>query len=121
MIVVFELGLDEGEREWSAVDRPLHSLENVRHGADVVLVPVREHDGRDLVLLKLPKVRNDEVDPEELRFGEHHAGVDEDRGVAAGDDHHVHAELAQPPEGHKLERCVSTVSRQKNTVLLHAC
>ncbi len=99
VVVVFELRFDERQGERRAVDRPLHDLEDVRHRADVVLVAVGEHDRGDLVLLQLPQVRDDEVHAEQLRLGEHHAGVDEDGGVAAGDHHHVHAELAQPPSG----------------------
>ena len=121
VVVVGELGFDERQRERRAVDRPLHDLEDVPHRADVVLVAVREHDRGDLVLLQLAKVRDDEVHAEQLRLGEHHAGVDEDGGVAAGDDHHVHAELAQPAERHELERRVSSVSRQKTPVLYRTC
>ena len=58
-----------------------------------------------------------EIDAEQFRLREHHAGVDEDGGVAAGDNHHVHAELAQPAERHELERRVSSVSRQKTRPL----
>src|SRR5262249_3470744 len=35
---------------------------------------------------------------------EHHAGVHQDRRVAAGDEHHVHAELAEPAERDQFER-----------------
>src|SRR5262249_23583389 len=48
-------------------------------------------------------VRNDQVDAEQFRLGEHDAGVDEDRRLAAGDEHHVHAELAEPAERDQLE------------------
>ena len=88
----------------------------MRHGADVVLVPVRQHQRGDLVLLQLAEVGDDEVDAEQLGLREHDAGIDEDGGVAAGDHHHVHAELAQASERHELERRVSSVRRQKTPV-----
>ena len=48
--VLLELGLDEGQRELGADQGDVRPLaQQVRHAADVVLVPVREHDGVDLV------------------------------------------------------------------------
>ena len=117
VIVLRKLRLDEREREGRAVDGALENLEDVRHGADVVLVSMRQDQGGDVVLLQLAQVRDDEVDPEQLGLGEHHASIDEDGSVAAGDNHHVHAELAQAPERHELERRVSSVSRQKTPAL----
>ena len=108
VIAFIELGLDERERQRCAVDRALDGFQHVRHGADVILVPVREHDRRDLVLLKLAEVGDDEVHPEQLRFRKHHARIDEDGRVAARDDHHVHAELAEAAKRHELERGISS-------------
>ena len=51
--------------------------------------------------------------PSSSGLGEHDAGVDEDGRVAAGDDHHVHAELAEPAERDQLERRVSSVSHRR--------
>ena len=45
--VLVELGLDQRQRERRAVDRPVHVRQHVRHRADVVLVPVRQHERRD--------------------------------------------------------------------------
>jgi hypothetical protein len=101
---LFELRTDERERERRAVHRPLDERQHVRDGADVILVPVREHERGDFVLLQLPQVRDHEVDAEQLRLREHDAGVDQDRGRAARHDHHVHAELAESPERDQLER-----------------
>ncbi len=103
-VALLELVLDEGQRQRGAVDRAVEERQHVRHGADVILVAVRQHQRGDAVLLQLPQVRNDQVDAEQLRLGEHHARIDEDGRVAAGDDHHVHAELAEPAERDDLER-----------------
>src|SRR5262249_57619741 len=67
-----------------------------------ILVPVREDERLNPVPLQLPQVRNDQVHAEQFRLGEHDAGVDEDRRLAAGDEHHVHAELAEPAERDQL-------------------
>src|SRR5690606_39225255 len=68
------------------------------------LVPVRQHQRADRILLELPQVGYDQVHPEQFRLGEHDAGIDQDGGIAAGDHHHVHAELAEPAERDDLER-----------------
>jgi hypothetical protein len=62
----------------------------------VVLVPVRQHERRGAtLLLQVGEIRNDPVHPEQVRVGEHHPGVDDDRRVAPGEGQHVHAELAE--------------------------
>ena len=72
----------------------------MRDGADVVLVAVREDERRDPAAIGVERadIGNDQVDAEELRPGKHHAGVDEQSGIPAGDEQHVHAELADPAE-----------------------
>ena len=102
----FELVLDQGERERRAVDRPLDVRQHVRHGADVILVAVGEDQGGDGEAFERPEVRDDQVHAEQLRLRERDAGINEDRGVAAGDHHHVHAELADAAERNDLERRV---------------
>ena len=48
-----------------------------------------------LVLLEEGEVGHDQVDAQQLGFGEHHAAIDDDDVVAVADGGHVHAELAQ--------------------------
>jgi hypothetical protein len=49
------------------------------------------------------EVRDDQVHARQVGFREHHPGVHHDGRVAAGEDHHVHAELAEAAERHDLE------------------
>ncbi len=101
-----ELVLDQGQRERRSVNRSLDVRQHVRHRADVILVTVGQHQRGNREALERPEVRDDQVDAEQLRLGKRHAGVNEDGGVAAGDHHHVHAELADAAERHDLERRV---------------
>ncbi len=78
--------------------------QHVRHRADVILVAVREHERADPVFVELPEVRDHEIDAEQLRLWEEHAGIDQDGGIAAGDHHHVHAEFPEPSQRDDLER-----------------
>ncbi len=104
VFVFGELRLDERERQRRPINRSIDVRQHVCDRADVILVAVRQNQRLNLVLLERTQVRDDQVDPEELWLGKHHARVDQDGGLAAGDHHHVHAELAQPPERDQLER-----------------
>ncbi len=48
-LVLFELAFDVGQRELGGVDRNLDLAQNPRQAADVVLVPVGENDGPDML------------------------------------------------------------------------
>jgi hypothetical protein len=99
--VLVELRLDEPQREPGRPDlRNAHLPQEVREGADVVLVPVGEDDRADvaLVILEVGEVRKDEIDAQMLVARERQAGVDDDDPVVALDDHHVLSDLAQPPK-----------------------
>ncbi len=65
-----------------------------------------EHDRADVTLavLEIGEVRQDEVDTEVLVAREREARVDDDDPVVAFDDHHVLADLAQPPERDQSRR-----------------
>ncbi len=68
----------------------------------MVFVAVRQDDGFDemAILFEIGDVGNDEVDAEQFGFGEHHAGVNDDDGVAKAKGHHVHAEFPQAAQGY---------------------
>ena len=102
--VLLELRFNERERQLRPVNRAFEIRQHVGHRPDVILMPVRQHERLNPVLLQLPQVRNDQIDAEQLRLGKHDAGVHEDRRLAAGDEHHVHAELAEPSERDQFER-----------------
>jgi hypothetical protein len=63
----------------------------------VVFVAVRQNDRANAlaILLQVGNVRDDQVDAQELRFREHHAGVNNNDVVAVAQRHHVHAKFAE--------------------------
>ena len=66
--VFLELVLDERERQRRAVDRAVDVRHHVRHRADVVFVPVRQHQRGDApFLLQVREIRNDPVHAQQLR------------------------------------------------------
>ncbi len=81
--VLFELGLDERQGHGGAVHRAVEERHHVRHGADVILVAVGEHQRLHLITagFEVGEVRNDQVHAELVGVREHHAGVDEDGRV----------------------------------------
>ena len=76
----------------------------MRHGADVILVAVRQHErGGAPFLLQVRQIRNDPIHAEQLGIGEHDAGVDDNRRLAPGERQHVHAELAESAKRNDFE------------------
>ena len=102
--MLVELGPHERERQRGAVDRTIDVRQQIGHGPDVVLVPMREHERRHALLLQLGQVGNDEIDAEDLAFRERHAGIDDETRVAAHEGHEVHAELSEAPERDDFNR-----------------
>ena len=107
--VLAQLGRDQGEGEPRPDQRdvPAHP-QQVGHGADVVLVPVGEDDGVDVVepVLDHPEVREDQVDPRLLGLGEEDTAVDDQQAPGELEHGHVAADLAQPPERHDAQPAV---------------
>ena len=96
-VVLGELALDDPKRELARVDGDLvgEVLEEIRKGARVVLVAMRDDDAAQLVLVlkDVGVVREDEVDAWLLVIGEHEAGVNHDHVVSVLEHGHV---LADP-------------------------
>ena len=107
--MLFELAFDVGEGELGAVDGDVELGEDPGQAADVVLVAVGEDDAADLgaVLDEVADVGDDDVDAEELFFGKHEAGVDDDDVVAVAECEAVHAELAESAERDYLQFFIS--------------
>ncbi len=79
--VLVELGRDEGERQPRAVHRDVAAVaQQVGQRADVVLVPVREHDRVDVVesIGEVRPVRQGHVDTGGVGLAEQHAAVDDE-------------------------------------------
>ncbi len=55
------------------------------------------------VFNEIADIGDDDVHAEQLFFGEHEAGVDNDNVIAVAEGEAVHAEFAQPAEGNDLQ------------------
>ena len=104
--VLLELGRDEGQREPGPDQGDVRPLaQQVRHGADVVLVPVREHDRVDLVepAADPGEVGQDHVDARLVLLGEEHPAVDDQQPAGVLVDRHVAADLPQAAQRHHAQ------------------
>ena len=111
-LVLLDLVAEQAARQRAGVDRHARELgQDVRQGADVVLVGVGDEERPDLVaaLLEVGDVGDDEVDAEHLLVGEHQPAVDDDDVVAVLEDVHVLADLPHPAERDDAERRVRAV------------
>ena len=104
-LVFVELVFHVGQRELGAPDGDVQFAENPGQGADVVFVAVREDDAAHMLAIfeQVRNVGDDDVDAQQLGFGEHQAGIDHDDVVAQADGHAVHAELAQPAQRNNMQ------------------
>jgi hypothetical protein len=99
--VLVELRLHEAEREPRRPHlRDRHLPKQIRQGADMILVSVREDNRANTAgaLAQVREVRKDEIDAEVLVAREGEPGID-DQEVAVGlEGRHVLADLAEPSE-----------------------
>ena len=96
-----QLGVEQGEGQLGADERDVAALaEEVRRGADVVLVAVGEHQRLDLVEAVPDRVEvgEDQVDARVVLLGEEDAAVDDQQPLVVLEDGHVATDLAEPAE-----------------------
>ena len=99
--MLVELGLDQPERQAGAPDLGHADLAHqVRQGADVILVPVRQDDRpqRAGSVAQVAEVGQHEVDAHHLVAREAEPRIDQDALAVLLDHGHVLADLAEAPE-----------------------
>ncbi len=104
-LVLFQLVVHVGQRELGAVHGNLQLVQDPRQAADVVLVPVRQHNAAHmlLVLNQVGDVGHHNVDAQQFRLGKHQARVNDNNVVFPAHCQAVHAELAKPAQGDNLQ------------------
>ena len=99
--VLAQLGAQQGQGQLGADERDVAALaQEVRRGADVVLVAVGQHQGLDLVEAVPDRVEvgEDQVDAGVVVLGEQDAAVDDQQPVVVLEDGHVATDLAEAAE-----------------------
>jgi hypothetical protein len=99
--VLAQLGVEQCQGQLGAHQRDVGALaQQVGDAADVVLVPVGEDDGDDVVKPRPERVEvgQDQVDARLVVLGEQHAAVDDQQLAAVLQHGHVAADLPQPTE-----------------------
>ncbi len=102
--MLFQLALNVGQGELGAVDRNVELGQNPGQAADMVFMAVREHDGAHVlpILQQIADVGDDDVHAQQLRFGEHESGVDDDDVIAPANRHAIHAKFAESAQRNNL-------------------
>ena len=93
------------EAQARAVDRNVDVAEEIREGADVVLVAVGDHHAPDpffLIFQIFDVIRDDQVDAQHIMVGEHNARVDDQDVAAVFDSRHIFSNFPQSSEGDDL-------------------
>ena len=94
---LFQLVAEEAERQRHRVYGDLHTLDEKRQRADVILVRVREKNRLDSrgVLEEVRHVGDSDVDAQSRGVGKHHSAVDDDGVLTVLDHHEIHPDLAE--------------------------
>src|SRR5258707_15896459 len=103
-VMFFKLALGESGREVRTVNRNVEFLQNVGQRAEVVLVAMSEHDGRDAiaVLFQEVEIRYADVDAIGCLFRKAHARVEDDHVILVTHCHAIHSKLADAAERNDL-------------------
>ena len=113
--VLPQLGVEQRQGELGADQRDVAALaEEVRRRADVVLVPVGEHQRLDLVQAVPDRleVREDQVDTRVVVLGEEHPAVDDQQPAVVLEDGHVPADLTETAERDDPQAALDQVARR---------
>src|SRR5258708_2147263 len=99
-VMLFQFAFSETGSEVRTVDGNVKSLEEVRQGAKMIFVAVREHYRSDVVAILFEefKVRNADVHAVGSLFRKAHPGVEYQHLVAIAQSHAVHPKLADTAE-----------------------
>src|ERR1700681_5107672 len=104
-LVFVELIFYVSQRELGRPNRNIQFAENPRQSADVIFVAVRQDDAAHMFAIfeQIRNVGHDDVDAQQLGFGEHKSRVNHDDVIAEADGHAVHTELAHPAQRNNMQ------------------
>lgn len=104
--MLLELGFHQRQRQPGAVQGKIHLLEQIGQSADMVLMPVSEHDALDavLVLLHIGEVGQHNVHTQHIVVRESHAAVDQESVVAVFKEGDVLADFVETAQRRQLDR-----------------
>ena len=107
--VLTQLGLNEGQGEVASHQRNVVTqAQQVGHASDVVLVPVGEDQGHDVIQTVLDggEVGEDEIDARLVLLGEEDTAVDDEELAVNLEHGHVAPDLAETTQGRDAHRAV---------------
>src|ERR1044071_3726126 len=99
-IVFFQFSIGEASREMRGINGDVEFFQDVRQRPKVILVPMREDDGGDVVpvLFQKIEVRDANVNAVNTLFRKTHPGVNDDHLVVIPHSHTIHPKLADSAE-----------------------
>ena len=103
--VLRQLVAQNAERQPRCVYRHIQLLENIGHGADMVLMPVGEKNAAHLffVLFQIGYIRDHKIDAGHLLIRESHAAIHNDNIVSVFDCRDIFSDFTDSPERNHLK------------------
>ena len=112
-----QLPLEYAERQTRTVNGNVYLLEQIRHGADMILMTVRDDDALYffLIVYEIGEIRHDEVYAEHIIVGKAYTAIHDQNIVAVFEHRYVLADLAETAERDDTQlfqlalRCISAL------------
>ena len=100
-----QLHFDQATCQFRRVDRRSELLQEMRQRADVILMPVRDHDATDTIFLALQIaiVGDNVIHAWHIAFREHHPDVNDQDVTPVFQGHHILTNFPQTAQGNDLQ------------------
>ncbi len=104
--VFLQLIVDQADRQPRGIYRQIDLLEQIRQAADVILMPMCDHNAPDVlfVLNQIGKIRDHKIHAEHIAVREHDAAIHQDHFALTFIQRDIFAHLAKAAQGHDAHR-----------------
>ena len=104
-MVLLQLEVHDARRQARGVDGTFELLHGVRNAADVILMPVREEQPADLLLVlhQIRHIRDDQIHAVHIILREAEPAVDDDDVLSVFQDGHILADLVETAKGYNFQ------------------
>ena len=119
-MMLLALGVNEPQGQLGADQGDVRTqLEQIWHAADVVLMPMSQHQGIHLIqlVLDVAEVGQNQIHARLLLLREEHATVDQQNVAVVLDHIHIATDLPQTPQGDDTHGALTVLGRRHQTLL----
>ena len=100
----FEFPFDEPASQPRRVHRRRHLAQKIRKRTDMILVPVRNHNGANFFFIfdEIAEIRDDDVDPRHVVLRKRHPRIQDDDILAVANRRHIFSDFSESSQRNNL-------------------